>query len=287
MGEAKKYVSAAGFRQGLEERLKTKSRSDGIDIMRLRRQVAFDRLLARLFHTSDTPWVLKGGYAMELRIDRARTTRDLDLGLKVKPGRDLLGLIQEQAGKNLGDYFTFIIGEAVMELDAAPYGGERYPVEARMDGRTFIKFQIDIGTGDDGLEPNDTLKGRDWLAFAGMSAPVFIATPAAQQFAEKLHAYTLIRETPNSRVKDLVDMVLLINLGALDKARVREALRKTFARRNTHPVPNRLEPPPHAWERPFQALAVECGLEFDIARAFVVLSAFYLGDGQGQGILDA
>lgn len=287
MGEPQKYVTAAGFRQGLEERLKTLSRSDGIDIMRLRRQVSFDRLLARLFHDSDTPWVLKGGYAMELRIDRARTTKDLDLGLKAKPDRDLLGLVQEQAAKNLDDYFTFIIGEAMMELDAAPYGGERYPVEARMDGRTFIKFHLDIGIGDDGLEPNETLKGHDWLAFVGLPAPVFVATPAAQQFAEKLHAYTLIRPTPNTRVKDLVDMVLLIRLDTLDKARVREALRKTFARRNSHPVPDRLEPPSPAWERPFRALAEECGLDLDITQAFAVLTAFYLGDAPGKGIPDA
>lgn len=40
-------------------------------IGRLRRQVAFDRLLARLFQVGEPlglPWVLKGGYAMELRI---------------------------------------------------------------------------------------------------------------------------------------------------------------------------------------------------------------------------
>ena len=287
MAEAKKYVTPASFRQGLEERLKTLSRSDGIDIMRLRRQVAFDRLLARLFHATDTPWVLKGGYAMELRIDRARTTKDLDLGLKVKPGRDLLELVQQQAAKNLDDFFTFIIGETMMELDAAPYGGERYPVEARMDGRTFIKLHLDIGIGDDGLEPNETLQGRDWLAFAGLPAPVFTATPAAQQFAEKLHAYTLIRKTPNTRVKDLVDMVLLINLGTLDRTRVNEGLRKTFARRNTHSLPDRLEPPSPAWERPFRALAEECGLDRDITQAFAILTAFYLGDGPGKGIFDA
>jgi hypothetical protein len=34
-----------------------------------------------------------------------------------------------------------------------------------------------------------------------------------QQFAEKVHAYTLPRKTPNSRVKDLVDILLLIENG--------------------------------------------------------------------------
>jgi len=47
--------------------------------------VAFDRLLARLFHVGPPlalPWVLKGGYAMELRIKAARTTKDIDLTMR-------------------------------------------------------------------------------------------------------------------------------------------------------------------------------------------------------------
>jgi len=37
-----------------------------------------------------------------------------------------------------------------------------------------------------------------------------------QQFAEKIHAYTLPRSATNSRVKDLVDMALLISDSTLD-----------------------------------------------------------------------
>ena len=46
-----------------------------------------------------------------------------------------------------------------------------------------------------------------------------------QQFAEKIHAYTLPRNAANSRVKDLVDLALLIGSGGLDKQRIMEALR--------------------------------------------------------------
>lgn len=52
-----------------------------MDFQRLRKQVAFGRLLARLFAQSDSPFFLKGGYAMELRLSRARTTRDIDVTL--------------------------------------------------------------------------------------------------------------------------------------------------------------------------------------------------------------
>jgi len=56
--------------------------AENLDIQRLRRQVAFDRLLARLFHENNPPWLLKGGYAMELRLKFARTTRDIDLAIR-------------------------------------------------------------------------------------------------------------------------------------------------------------------------------------------------------------
>ncbi|PYT33137.1 MAG: hypothetical protein DMG58_08485 [Acidobacteria bacterium] len=48
----------------------------------LRRQVSFDRLLARLFREESAPWVLKGGYALELRFKAARSTVDIDLTLQ-------------------------------------------------------------------------------------------------------------------------------------------------------------------------------------------------------------
>ena len=46
---------------------------------RLCRQVAFDRLLARLFRTDPAPWVLESEYALELRFRTARGTIDIDL----------------------------------------------------------------------------------------------------------------------------------------------------------------------------------------------------------------
>jgi hypothetical protein len=72
------YATAGAFRRALEERLKRTSQTDRIDINRLRRNVSFDRLLARLFHAEVVPWALKGGYALELRFKAARSTVDID-----------------------------------------------------------------------------------------------------------------------------------------------------------------------------------------------------------------
>ena len=49
MPAAKKYATAGAFRRALEERLKATSMNEQTDLNRLRRQVSFDRLLARLF----------------------------------------------------------------------------------------------------------------------------------------------------------------------------------------------------------------------------------------------
>lgn len=142
------YASATAFRQALEMRLHALAEREGTDLQRYRRQVAFDRLLCRLFQDQRCPWVLKGGYAMELRLSESRTTRDIDLGTRgpvegVGPLTErILTTLQDAAAMDLGDFFTYLIGLPMMDLDAAPYGGARYPVEARMDGRTFARFHF-------------------------------------------------------------------------------------------------------------------------------------------------
>ena len=82
----RQYATAGALRAALETRLLERSRRDDVDLQRLRRQVAFDRLLARMFDPADAArhgWVLKGGYALELRFQQARTTKDLDLTVRV------------------------------------------------------------------------------------------------------------------------------------------------------------------------------------------------------------
>lgn len=276
------YATAGAFRRALEERLKRTSETEQIDLNRLRRQVSFDRLLARLFREEPAPWVLKGGYALELRFKSARSTVDIDLTLQRVITTSAGGganqvvreMLQNVAGIPLGDWFEFVIGPPVMDLMAAPYGGARYPVEARMDQRIFARFHLDAGIGDVVMQPLETIACRDWLGFAGIESSRVTMIACEQQFAEKLHAYTLPRNAANSRVKDLVDLALLIESGGLDKQRILDALRLTFERRGTHQLPVRLDPPPADWRIPFQALAGECGLPSDVTAAFAAVREF-------------
>ena len=256
--------------------------ADQVDLNRLRRQVSFDRLLARLFREEPAPWALKGGYALELRFKGARSTVDIDLTLQRVAGATAGGdtnhvvreMLQRTANISLSDWFEFVIGPPVMDLMAAPYGGARYPVEARMDERIFARFHLDAGIGDVVMQPLETIVCRDWLGFAGIESSQVQMIAREQQFAEKIHAYTLPRNAANSREKDLVDLSLLIGAGGLDKRRVLDALRLTFERRGTHDLPGNLVPPPADWQIPFRALAEECGLSTDVAAVFSAVQEF-------------
>ena len=61
--------------------------------------------------------------------------------------------------------------------------------------------------------------------------------PLADHFAEKLHAHTKPREHP-SRIKDLIDMALILELGLQANAGLADAIRATFARYDTHLAPD-------------------------------------------------
>jgi len=63
MTTPKKYSTAKAFRVALEARLKNIANSEQVDLQRLRRLVAFDRLLARIVQSEAKRWALKGGYA--------------------------------------------------------------------------------------------------------------------------------------------------------------------------------------------------------------------------------
>jgi len=287
MAQAKSYPTAGAFRTALETRLQNRAREGRTDLQRLRRQVACDRFLARLFSKGPKaiyPWVLKGGYAMELRTRSARTTKDIDLTMPegTRLARDakerreqVRAMLQEAAATHFGDYFEFLVGEGGEDLDGAPAGGSRYPVQARMDGRDFARFHVDVGIGDELLEPVEVVTGEDWLGFGGVPPPAFLVISAEQQFAEKLHAYSLPRgERTNTRTKDLVDMVLLIREGKIDRKKAGTAVRATFRRRATHAVPKKLDPPPPEWEPVFEGLARDCNLKMKLREGFDTVREF-------------
>jgi hypothetical protein len=278
---AKEFKSAAAFKASLEDRMRRRAEERGVPFQTLQLKFVMERLLARLFHAPGAPWLLKGGFAMDLRYrPRARTTKDIDLSVSLVTAGlsgELRDLLQEAADTDLGDYLTFRIGEPTAELTNAPKGGGRFPCEAVLLGRAYQRFHIDVGLGDAVVGEPERLTGDDLLEFAGIGPAVALAIPRPQQFAEKIHAYTFPWEGRlNTRTKDLVDLVLLVERGSLIAPQVRSALDATFTTRGTHAIPQTLPPPPDHWKRDFPAMAKEAGISTaDHLAAFSVLEAFW------------
>lgn len=264
------YATPEAFRQALEARLRTRAQMEGLDLSWLRRQVAFERLLARIFSREDSLWMLKGGYGMELRLrDRARTTRDIDLTItdleqlqlaaEASPQEPLSDIaydnLQELAAIDLSDYFQYTISRPT-PIKAIPAGGMSCSVTCRIGGRVFEEFPIDIALGNSGASNPTFVSGKGFLEFASIATPTYRIMSAAQQIAEKLHAYTYPwQDRDNTRVKDLADLVLLFATESLDRDEVHAGIVATFTYRNTHPLPEQLPPPPDSWQEPYAELA--------------------------------
>ena len=285
MPEPRQYSTAGAFRRSLEDRLNQISQNQGTDVTRLRRRVAFERLLARLFTKENPSWMLKGGYAMELRLqDVARATKDIDLSIPnptdaVPEGENQLQaireLLQDELGRDLGDWFVFRLGAQTADLHAAPFGGARFHVEAHVDSRIFSRFSLDVGLGDAVVSEPEWVTGHELLSFAGIPPARIALLPTDQQFAEKIHAYSLPREQ-SSRVRDLVDLVLLIENGLPAPEQVIRALHATFNRRATHPLPVQLDQPPESWREPYAALAAEHNVRYaTIEAAYEYVAAYW------------
>jgi len=295
------YETPHAFRAALEARLRNIAYSRGTDLQRLQRRVAFDRLLARLFAQDDPPWLLKGGYALELRLeDRARSTLDLDMsipdldrlrsltagGEKTSRADMIHEHLQQVVERDLNDGFAFLIRAPQDEPTGAPWGGVRCYVEARLAGRAFARFHLDVGLGDVVLGQPDWVEGSSLLSFAGIPAALVALYPVAQQFAEKVHAYTFPwRDRDNTRVKDMVDLVLLVDSELLEPDRVKRALRATFEARKTHQIPTRLPMPPTDWAEPYAALAQDLQLPImALQEAYTCLNTYWQEWELGQGV---
>ena len=254
-----RYATPQAFKAALEQRLRHRAAGDGLELQRLRQLVVFDRFLARVFSMFEDAVVLKGGLVLELRLERARTTKDVDLRLAGRPDEALQKL--RTAGRiDLGDHLVYLIipdhRHPELQAEGMVYEGLRFQVEGRLADKIYGRpFGVDVAFAEPMEGEPDQLEGGDWLAFAGVEATSIRAYPLESHIAEKLHAYTMPRLRPNSRVKDLPDLALLAMVRPIDARVLRSALEKTWAHRGTHPVPRELPDPPESWERVYGELA--------------------------------
>ncbi|HUU04162.1 MAG TPA: nucleotidyl transferase AbiEii/AbiGii toxin family protein [Myxococcota bacterium] len=273
------YESPAAFKQALEHRLRSSSES-GVDFARRRQLLVFDRFLARVVQVMGDTVILKGGLVLEFRLERARTTRDIDLRLAGQPD-DVLERLQQAGRLDLGDFLAFEVRPDPehfrIQSDGMQYGGLRYRSEAKLAGKLYGQpFGVDVAFADPILGEPDTIVAQDVLGFAGVEPPTLRLYPVESQIAEKLHAYTLPRERENSRVKDLPDLALLAKIREINAHRLRLALDKTFAFRRTHAIPTSVPEPPNSWVEVYRRMAEDDDLEWGTLSELVTAVCAFL-----------
>jgi len=270
-----KYQDPASFRQALEQRLKDRADGDGALLARMRKRVAFDRLLVRLAAVALEQWLLKGGFALDLRLSaRARSTKDVDIEWRAEH-EELLDVLLDAVAHDPGDFFVLTI-EGTNAPEDRLGGSHRFKVSTSLAGRPFESFVLDVGYRETQEIQSETLHTDDLLAFAGIEPVEVEAIALEVQVAEKLHALTRTYEggRTSTRTKDLVDVVLISTLSSLDAENLKREIQEVFTKRGTHPVPYAVPPPPPEWDQPFLRLANEVGIPNKLAAGHRTTSAF-------------
>jgi hypothetical protein len=271
-----KYRTAAAFRAALEQRLLNLAQETGVPLLRLRKLVVFDRLLARLMAVAPDRFVLKGALALHFRLGpQFRTTKDVDLA-RQDDDEGANADFRAAEGIDLGDYFAFDI-RRTSKLDAALEGAAvRYHATADLAGRRFDDITVDISFGGPPGTDREILRGPDLLGFAGIAPAEVPSLPLEQHVAEKVHAYTRAYAggEASTRVKDLVDLVVMASSFSFRAGRLRQALTTTFDERASHPLPAELPPPPDEWRTPYRRMAAEVDLDSDVTVGYERAKAF-------------
>jgi hypothetical protein len=263
MGGMKTYASPVAFRTALNAKLRSRAGAMNLPVNRVRTLAVMERFLARVVAVFPPTTVLKGGLALELRLEKARTTVDIDLRLLGDP-RDAAALIDAAArhATEPSDFLSFLAEpdpeHPTIRGEGAVYDGSRYKVTPSLAGERYGDvFGVDVSFADALHGEPVEVEGSDAFAFIGVAPVVARAYPPGSHLAEKLHAYTLPRRdgTENSRVKDLPDMALIATIPGLDAAELRAAIHATFTFRGTHAVPLVLPAPPPNWVDRYRNMA--------------------------------
>lgn len=275
------YTSAASFRTALEQRLLNNAAATGVSIDRLRRRVMFERIVTRLDLAEPGRWVLKGGMALEVRLrDQARVTKDIDLGLR----DELQGLtdLQDRITDALtldpdNDWFEFLVtNPRILGADSAGVPTWRVSIETRLAGRPFGSLSLDASPRAQELTATERLMLPNPLGFAGIPDRSIETIDVNRHAAEKLHAISrTYGDRENSRVRDLIDLVILDDHGLIDPNQLGHHVRAVWQERDGEPPPSTLPPLPASWPKRYEQDAAKLNLDTDFSAAISILGRLW------------
>ena len=230
---------------------------------RLRRRVMFERIIARLQHCEPGLWVLKGGMALEVRLqDDARLTKDIELGFRddVASGEALHERLVEVLRTDPHDDRLVLQTGQPFQLgeDGGGHLTWRLTLNESLADRSFGKIQLDVSPRTTELSATDRVVGQNSLEFAVVPSTTAEIIDIDRHAAEKFHGMTRdFGDRENSRVRDLVDLVILIEHELLHADELREHINSVWRERNNETRPLALPEFPPTWPARYERLAAE------------------------------
>jgi predicted nucleotidyltransferase component of viral defense system len=224
----------------IRARLLTLAKAEGTDFNQVLVRFSLERLLYRLSQSAHADrFLLKGALLFTLWYDMPhRATRDADLlGFGAGDLPSIAQTFREILSLEVADGMAFDPDSVVAEeiRKDAGYVGARVILRGELHGAK-CRVQIDIGFGD-AVTPGPVDAVYPVL-LDDLPAPQLRTYPVYTVIAEKLHAIALLGMT-NSRLKDYLDLAVLLDRENLEPATLAAAISATFARREM--------PMPTAW----------------------------------------
>jgi hypothetical protein len=249
------YGSPAAFRRALTDKLRARTGSSRWTLPQLQRQMAYDRLLERMYLVNDG-WVVKGAIALLARDIGVRATVDIDV-YRHAPGDIAEADFRDAAGRDIGDWFSFGIGVPRPVADAI--AGLRLPVTASIGMTTWASFHVDLVGADLRMTGQpDHVPPLARVVMPDVEQHGYLAYPLIDHIADKVAA-TFERHgrtgMPSTRYKDLVDLVAIVLAAPVDAAPQIAALRAEAARRGIQLPVQFGVPDRRLWERGYAAEA--------------------------------
>jgi hypothetical protein len=215
-------------------RLLNVAKATGTDFNLVLVRFALERLLFRLSTSAHSDrFVLKGALLFTLWYDLPhRATRDADLlGFGPSDTGSMAGVFRDIASVAADDGIVFdpaSVRVGVIRKDAG-YGGVRVTLNGKLANARCVA-QVDVGFGD-AVTPGPTDAVYPVL-LDDLPAPRLRTYPVYTVVAEKLHAIVVLGMV-NSRLKDYLDLVVIMEREALDEPTLALAIAATFQRRGT------------------------------------------------------
>lgn len=255
MSSDRSYGSPGAFRRALTDKLREKTKTSRWTLPQLQRQMAYDRLLERLYLV-DESWVVKGATALLARDLGVRATVDIDVYRAA--ARDTAEAeLRRAAETDIRDWFRFRVGPGQPVSGVA--GGVRLPVTAYVGTTQWCAFHVDVVGSETRITGQpDVVPPLAHISMPDLKQHGYLVYPLVDHIADKvaaiLQTYGAAR-TPSTRYKDLIDLVAIVTQASVEAEHQITALLSEVDRRAIALPASLAVPGRSLWERGYAAEA--------------------------------